>query len=353
MTTERRHAPRWMWKVVAVCIASGMVGYFLPLLLTESPEQRRATLVTTQTVLLQREHTIRQKFNALKADVAAFEAAVGDIWKVAALRKLREDHMLRESDEHVDAIKKVMVERRADMESLLVDTTRSIRDAISMLRDRTVCPSTEHPSQLDNLGKVPNRIVTVDSPDADPPSGDTTTTSATTDVSSSAHAKAAHPQVTIIAPPTPSREKQTATPSSPSQRPPTSRPKAESSPSRPPREFPITFLQAAMVFFAALVTLVAFSLISEFHRRGGDHDYSIEGFFSPPRKKHPPVDAAPHPVAPPRTDKATSAMDNFLAASGSYYAMQLPHEESGLMEATPVRRSRRLNRSAGVPPTHV
>ncbi|RHY30225.1 hypothetical protein DYB32_004507 [Aphanomyces invadans] len=231
-----------------------MVGYFLPLLLTESPEQRRATLVTTQTVLLQREHTIRQKFNALKADVAAFEAAVGDIWKVAALRKLRDDHMLRESDEHVDVIKKAMVERRADMESLLVDTTRSIRDAISMLRDRTVCPSTEHPSQLDNLGKVPNRIVTVDSPDADPPSGDTTTTSATTDVSSSAHAKAAHPQVTIIAPSTPSREKQTATPSSPSQRPPTSRPKAESSPSRPPREFPITFLQAAMVFFAALPT---------------------------------------------------------------------------------------------------
>ncbi|RHY69528.1 hypothetical protein DYB38_007944 [Aphanomyces astaci] len=283
---ERRHQQGWMWKVIFVSVLSGVVGYLLPLLLTESPDQRRAALVATQTVLLQRDHTIRQKFAGLKTDLNAYEVAVGDIWKVSALRKLRDDHVLRESHEHLDAIKTSMLERRAAMASLLADTTRSIRDAISTLREHSAYPSSEHSTEHNVLveeGTKPPLDDTITLLDLPP-----TTPTSSPPEASSAHNKVLPPPSSVT-PPTPPVSH---TPPSHHVKPPTMPLPVPSPAPTPPssRQFPITFGQAAMAFFTALVTLVAFSLVSEHHRRGagGDGDYSmIQGFFSPRQKQHP------------------------------------------------------------------
>ncbi|ETV69403.1 hypothetical protein H257_14993 [Aphanomyces astaci] len=357
---ERRHQQGWMWKVIFVSVLSGVVGYLLPLLLTESPDQRRAALVATQTVLLQRDHTIRQKFAGLKTDLNAYEVAVGDIWKVSALRKLRDDHVLRESHEHLDAIKTSMLERRAAMVSLLADTTRSIHDAISTLREHSAYPSSEHCTEHNVLVEEGTK----------PPLDDTITLldlPPTTPTSSPPEASSAHnnvlPPPSSVTPPTPPVSH---TPPSHHVKPPTMpQPVPSPAPTPPsPRQFPITFGQAAMAFFTALVTLVAFSLVSEHHRRGagGDGDYSmIQGFFSP-RQKQRPRPPSNDATSSPRTrarrhrndeqPRATANVDEFIAESGSYYDMQYPQEGSTLTEATPVRRSRRLDAAAHMSSTY-
>ncbi|KAF0685095.1 Aste57867_22969 [Aphanomyces stellatus] len=274
---ERQHG--WMWKLILGSVLVGLVGYMSPLLLKESPDQRRATLVTTHVDLQKKGESVKQQFAQLKHELDEYQTSVGDIWKITALRKMREEQVLAESQEHLDGIKSWLEERRESMEKLMAETTDGIQDALSILREKTTAPHEEHPDEAPKDDEPHTNVdVPVESSDDDriPTENTPTPSQPSAQVESPV---IVNPDAGKKPPPVPRRPH----PVPPKKKKPL--PPAPIDPPPPPpvtlstakTAFPITLTQAVVGFCIVLVTLVAFSMISEY--RTGE-----PSFFSPRRK---------------------------------------------------------------------
>ncbi|CAK4655969.1 unnamed protein product [Aphanomyces euteiches] len=261
--------PQWIWNVILVSVVAGLVGYMLPLLLKETPDVRRANLAATQSELVKRGQAVKQQYAQLKNELGEYQTLVSDIWKISAVRKMREDQLIAESHEHLVAIKDLMQERRASLESLMAETTQGLRDAIGVLREKTARRTTT----------VPDVVAPVDDPiEQNTP----TTTVISPKVPPPVQQK---PQEINVKPSKPAA-KPAPVPSPPPLGP--APPVVVSTDIVKSNEFPISFTNAVLGFVIILIVLVSFSMLNEY--RTADPS---GGLFSPRRPLRPVVDEEP------------------------------------------------------------
>ncbi|KAH9195045.1 hypothetical protein AeNC1_002969 [Aphanomyces euteiches] len=283
--------PQWIWNVILVSVVAGLVGYMLPLLLKETPDVRRANLAATQSELVKRGQAVKQQYAQLKNELGEYQTLVSDIWKISAVRKMREDQLIAESHEHLVAIKDLMQERRASLESLMAETTQGLRDAIGVLREKTARRTTT----------VPDVVAPVDDPiEQNTP----TTTVISPKVPPPVQQK---PQEINVKPSKPAA-KPAPVPSPPPLGP--APPVVVSTDIVKSNEFPISFTNAVLGFVIILIVLVSFSMLNEY--RTADPS---GGLFSPRRPLRPVVDEEPE-------------------SAGGFFDMLYPRER--VEEATPI-----------------